>query len=134
MVQDAVSSGSSHGKGHVGMTTTVLKPVIEDSRYTVRFTNAAGSTGSVLVVVAWVPKHGQPVPAAQQMLVAPSSPPGELKGVVPDFSKARRMVIVASLDPGESGRLELLQNDAPHKSEHIAKTTTWESLVVPKRP
>jgi hypothetical protein len=114
------------------MTIAVLAPTSEGSPYSVRFTNGVGSAGSVLVVVAWVPKQGRPVPRSQQVLVAPGSPPGQLKGVAPPFTNARRMVIIAALDAGESGLLELIQNDVVHTSEHITETTTWESLIIPK--
>jgi hypothetical protein len=115
-------------KGLEQMTTAILDPVPEGSGYTVRFSNRVGSTGVVLVVLGWVPKQGESVPDPRQMTVAPGAS-GELTGTVPDFARARRMVIVASLDAGESGRLELLVEGRLPSNRSISKTTTWQMLV-----
>jgi hypothetical protein len=53
----------------------------------------------------------------------------ELTGTVPAFACARRMVIVASLDAGESGRLQLLIEGRLPSNESISETTTWHMLV-----
>ncbi|HET9930774.1 MAG TPA: hypothetical protein VFQ35_08810 [Polyangiaceae bacterium] len=113
------------------MPTQVLAPVTEGNSYVVKFTNRVESTGVVLVVVGWVPKHERPVPPPQHMVVAPGAT-AEIGGKVPPFADARRMVIVASLDPGESGRLVVIENDVERENQRVTETTTWEALVEEK--
>jgi hypothetical protein len=111
------------------MATTVQDPIEEGTHYVVRFVNNVASTGSVLLIVAWVPNHERLVPAPQQTMIAPGAS-GELSGIAPLAENARRMLIVASLDPGESGRLTRLDNDVIRVIEDATETTTWHSLVV----
>jgi hypothetical protein len=110
------------------MTTTVQDPITEGSSYVVRFRNNVASTGVVVVIVAWVPNHERLVPGPQQMTVAPSAT-AELTGTVPAASNARRMVVVASLDARESGRLTVLENDTDNSIDDLTETTTQHRLV-----
>jgi len=113
------------------MTTTVQDPITEASSYVVRFRNNVTSTGAVLVVVAWVPNHANAVPVPQQTMIAPGAT-GELSGIVPPAANARRMLIVASLDGGEGGRLTLLENGEARAIDDVTETTTWHLLVAVK--
>jgi hypothetical protein len=53
-----------------------------------------------------------------------------MSDVVPPATDARRMTVVADLDQGESGTLELLEGDLAHSAEPIAETTTWKMVVI----
>jgi hypothetical protein len=111
------------------MAISLKRPVHGGARYTVRFTNHLGSGGVVLVLVGWVPNHGAAVPEPTQMVVPPNST-REMSDVVPPATDARRMTVVADLDQGESGTLELLEGDLAHSAEPIAETTTWKMVVI----
>ena len=112
------------------MGTTLTPPIHAGKSYSVRFTNDNGSTGVVLVTAGWVPKHGNTVPGTQSMSVAPSAE-SSLGGVVPALADVRRLSVTVSLEAGESGTLELLEDAASIKDDDISETTTWEVPVDP---
>ncbi len=111
------------------MSIDLQKPVHGDRTYEVRFANDVESTGTALVLVGWVPNSGSAVPAAQERWVAPAAT-ASVKGTVPASSAAHRMAIIVSLDKGEFGELELLENGKTHTVETITETTTWEMVVI----
>jgi len=111
------------------MSIDLKRPVHQGRTYEVRFANDVESTGAALVLIGWVPNHGHAVPNAQEASVAPGGS-AALNGTVPSPSAAHRMAIVVSLDKGEFGELELLENGASHSTEIIHETTTWEMVVV----
>lgn len=112
------------------MSIDLQRPVHQGKTYEIVFRNDVESTGVVLVMVGWVPRHGKAVPPPQSMVVAPGTK-GSVSGEVPPRSDAHRLGIVASLDKGELGELEIREGDQQHTVETIKETTTWEMVVVP---
>jgi hypothetical protein len=108
------------------MSTENMKPVTEGTRYIVRFGNTR--SGVVLVLVSWVPNHESKVPDPQQKFAATGAVV-EATGTVPPSDDARRMVVVADLDPGEEGDLELWADGKLLARRHISATTVWKMLV-----
>ena len=111
------------------MSIDLQKPVHGGRTYEVRFANDVDSTGTALVMVGWVPNLASAVPASQTLSVAPAAK-ASVNGTVPASSAAHRMAIVVSLDKGEFGELELLENGVTHTVETITETTTWEMVVI----
>jgi len=109
---------------------TLTAPLHAGKNYTVRFKNDVGSIGTALVITGWVPKHQAAVPTPQHTIAAPGCT-NEMKGTVPSSASVRRLTVVVSLDPGESGRLEVLEDGAEHTSEDVTETTTWDMPVDP---
>jgi len=97
--------------------------------YTVRFANDVGSTGVAIVVVAWLPNQAAKVPEPTQMSVAPGGA-AELHAEIPAANKARRMTVVVELDPGESGKVEVLEGSRSVFSETIGDSATYGMVVV----
>jgi hypothetical protein len=112
------------------MPTRLTAPLHASKKYEVRFINDMASTGTVLVTGGWVPKHQQAVPASQSAAVAPATADG-FDGKVPEFSRVRRLSITVSLDDGEFGVLEVLEDDRPHTRKPVIETTTFEMPVDP---
>jgi hypothetical protein len=115
------------------MTTKALAPIHENQSYEVRLTNTS-KKGTVLLIVGWVPKDGHTVPESQIVSVAAAAPTLEVKGVVPAFGDARRMTVVASLDAGETAKLELVENGLSRAHEDISETTVWNMVVDTEGP
>lgn len=107
-----------------------LKPNIPgNASYEVSFQSSSQSGGVSLLTVGWVPKQQNPVPAADDMAVAPGATES-LRGKVPTAANARRMEIRADLPDGSGfGTLTLKINGAVHAQEKIAEDTTWTALV-----
>jgi hypothetical protein len=113
------------------MATLVMGTVDEGTKYTVRLTNTSAKQ-TVLLIVGWVPNHAHIVPNSSTVSVAPSAPPVERKGTVPDADDARRLTIVASLDQGGTAKLDVLQDGqslVDPADQNLTETTTWEFIV-----
>lgn len=113
------------------MATTLTAPIHAGRRYKVSFENDPESTGTVLVVAGWVPKHQKSkLRPAQSMALAPGGS-SHFGGKVPAFSGVRRLSITVSLDEGELGVLEIFEDDKEHTFKVVKKTTTFEMPVDP---
>lgn len=112
------------------MATTLTAPIHAGKSFKVRFENDNASTGTVLVVAGWVPKHGKTKPNTRGIVVAPSGS-GGFGGTVLPFKIVRRLSITVSLDSGESGLLEVLEDGDVHFRKVVKKTTTFEVPVDP---
>lgn len=110
------------------MGTTLLAPVHEGQKYSVKLTNTS-MKGAVLLVVGWVPKQAHVVPDSKTVSVAPAAPTVEVTGIVPPFVDARRMTVVVSLEAGEAATLEVLEAGVSKRREDLAETTVWEMVV-----
>jgi hypothetical protein len=77
-----------------------------------------------------VPKDGATLPALPAVPVAPTATDG-YKSKVEPFDKARRLSNTVSLEAGESGVFEILEDGAPHTARVVHETTTFESVVIP---
>ena len=104
-------------------------PIEAGASYSVRYASDLTSRGASLLIVGWVPKHGNQVPGPQEKAIAPGKA-GEISGTVPAFDDAVRIEIRVDLPDGTgSGTLELKQNGQAHSSGSIATDITWTSLV-----
>jgi hypothetical protein len=110
--------------------TKLTAPIRAGKTYKVRFENDIGSTGVVLVMAGWVPKHRKMVPKAKGMTIAPKGS-AEIALKVPEFPSVRRLSITVSLDAGESGLLEVFQGGEAHTRKVVTKTMTFEMPVDP---
>lgn len=108
----------------------VTEPIHANKSIEVRFRNDKTSTGVVLVKAGWVPKDGHDLPSIPSVIVAPATTDG-FKTTVPVFTDVRRLSITVSLDDGEAGVLEVLENNAEHTLELVEETTTFEMPVNP---
>jgi hypothetical protein len=112
------------------MATTLTAPIHADKRYKVTFQNDNQSTGVVLVVAGWVPKHQNNTPPAQVMALAPGGT-SDFEGKIPPVTVVRRLSITVSLDKGEFGVLEVFEDDISHTFKIVTETTTFEMPVDP---
>ncbi len=110
------------------MPTTMHPPIRAGKSYKVAFASDLASTGAVLLVVGWVPRHQQPVPAPEMLSIAPGQRV-EVTGIVPSSASVRRLMIVVDLDAGELGKLVVLEDEVPHVFEDISSTVIWGMAV-----
>jgi hypothetical protein len=112
------------------MPTTLTAPIHAGRSYTIRFKNDVNSTGVILLMAGWVPKNQSNVPSARSVAIAAGAE-GELTGSVPGFAAVRRLTLAVSLDAGEKGKLEVLEDGAAHTTVDVTQTTTFEMPVDP---
>lgn len=104
------------------------RSVPENSGYAVSYSAEPASAGALLVLT-WVPKHGNPVPPAEDVVVPPGAT-RTLRGQVPAAALARRLDVDLHLPDGQgSGALSLSIEGTVVTQERVHTDVVWTFLV-----
>jgi hypothetical protein len=108
------------------MPTLIKGTVLEGDDYSVSMKNTSPK-GTVVLTVGWVPDHGGKVPDVETRVAAPNATV-TVSGKVPAGDVARRLTVLASLDPNESAHLEV-ESGGLTWGDSLGETTVWEMVV-----